>query len=440
MVETSSRWGTEGSFAERKGWSLRKLIPSSKPSKDKEPSPDIKNSSHLPRRSLSMNGHSKERVSHRSINGEQDSPTLAAAQQTIKPVSYTPPIQTEKPNSYKTHETDSTNRNGTAGSLEEEKVLKRRFTDPEELIRSLKKTNEELKEQLAKQSAQIQQLIQDKNTLSRQCSEGADRSYINPQAHRPLCKPNSEVIKEWNNLGYDVENFVENHFRDISTKRIVSWATIQREYLRVIAEAPQDTVTNHNSGLALIKAAVWAELKRSAFGGLDVEGSLCWAGHYKTDIRRIDSKLKADFSQNGLSPLSAPHHQWRTLMANTISNFETPQQRSHEVEHVAINIEELLAPCRPLSSSSNAYHRELRGLVHKTIDMDLVLSGQTDAYTLHWVKGETFNHAYMTLAAGSPQGSGKTVRFMTRPGLYRADGRGEICNEFEPIEKCTVWM
>ncbi|KAJ4117530.1 hypothetical protein NW768_010893 [Fusarium equiseti] len=382
-----------------------------------------------------------ERLSHRSIKGEQDTSYLATVQQTIKPVSSTPPIQqTEKPNSSTPQEPDLITNTGIAGNGEEQKMLQKGFTDPEELIKSLKKVNEDLRQQLTERSDQIQQLMQDNDTLKRQCSERADRLYTSSQTNRPLSKPNSEIIKDWNTLGYVVDNFVDNHFRDASNDRIVLWAKLQHEYLQKITKTPHDTMTSPKSGLALIKAAVWAELKRYAFGGVASEGSLRWAGDYRRDIRGVDSKLKADYSKIGFKAVSPLHSQWKTLMANIMSDLKDPEQRSLEVDYVAMNIDELLAPCRSRNSNSSVYQRDLRGLVHKAIDMDLVLSGQTEDYRLHWLSGETFDHAEMAPAAGSSQGSRKIVRFMIRPFLYRVDGQGETFDDFKLVEKCTVWM
>ncbi|RFN49027.1 aat family amino acid transporter [Fusarium flagelliforme] len=457
MVEISNRRNNGESFAERTGRKMKELISPNRQFKNKESYAGFKSSSYPPRRSSSVNGHTKaaitqvERLSHRSINDEQDASLLATVQQTIKPVTSTPPIQQiEKTNSSTPQEPDIATNTGITGNLEEQKMLQRRFTDQEELIKSLKKANEDLRQQL-------HQLTQDNNTLKRQCSEGADRLYNSSQTNRPLSKPNSEIIKDWNTLGYIVDNFVDNHFRDASNDRIVLWAKIQHEHLQKITKTPQDAVTSPKSGLALIKAAVWAELKRFAFGGVASEGSLRWAGDYRTDIRGLgklsfimrrepisnsstDSKLKADYSKSGFTAVSPLHSQWKTLMANIMSDLEDPEQRSLEVDYVAMNIEELLAQCRPRNSNSNAYHRDLRGLVHKAIDMDLVLSGQTDDYRLHWLSGETFDHNQMMPASGSSQGSRKTVRFMIRPCLYRVDGQGEAFDDFKLVEKCTVWM
>ena len=72
--------------------------------------------------------------------------------------------------------------------------------------------------------------------------------------------------------------------------------------------------------------------------------------------------------------------------------------------------------------------------------MNLVLAGQKDAYILNWSIGGTFNHAYMTPAAGTSVGSGKTVRFAIRPGLSRADMHWEGYSNSRIVEKSTVWL
>ncbi|KAH7174305.1 uncharacterized protein B0J16DRAFT_348404 [Fusarium flagelliforme] len=249
----------------------------------------------------------------------------------------------------------------------------------------------------------------------------------------PLSKPNSEIVKDWNTLAYDVENLVDNHFRDASQKVILSWATLQIQDLPDIFGAPRDIVTSRKSGIALIKAALWSELS-SMFA------YSCWAGHYRRDMQTLFTKLEADFSAERNAARPPPYHHCKTLMTNLISTLETREQRGQVVGHVAIAIAELLAPCRPRHLSFNTYHSDLRAVVHKAVNMDLALHGQMDAYTLQWRTGKVFEDAYMAPASGCSQGSSKNVRFRIRPGLYRADAQGDSFSNFAVVEKATVWL
>ncbi|KAJ4005566.1 hypothetical protein NW766_011116 [Fusarium irregulare] len=423
MGEPPTRRSNGKAFAKRTGRKVKELISPSTEFKAKEPSASANPST------------------HQSSQGPEALP-LTVAQPTNKSVGCKPLTahQEERPSGYTPQQVHPATCANASGNANENGILDRRVTDTSDMIESFKKTNEDLKQLLREQSSQIQQLMEDNETLRRQCSESAEKSYTNSNPRLPLSRPSSEIIKDWNTLAYDIENFVDNHFRDASQKRIASWATIQREFLRDIAEEPQNIVTSHKSGLALIKAALWADLGRLVFGGLASDGPMCWAGHYKRDIRRLDRKLTAGYSEKGIMGLSSSHHHWRTLMANMTSTLEDPQQRSQEVEHVAMNIEELLAPCRPRQPSSDAYYRDLRAVIRKTVDMDLVLSGQTDLYTLQWLSGGMFNDVYMAPAAGSSQGAVKNLRFMIRPGLHRADGQTEVCSNVKVVEKCTVWF
>jgi hypothetical protein len=155
----------------------------------------------------------------------------------------------------------------------------------------------------------------------------------------------------------------------------------------------------------------------------------------------IANRLQTDNVIGDFIPL---HYQWRTLTTNMISMLQTPEQRGQEVEHVVIDIDDILASCRPRMPRPNHYHRDLQTLVNKAIEMDLLLSGQTAAYVVDWpISGRCnvkFDQFSMMVAVGSPPVSRNSVRFAIQPGLYRADRQGDSYSTFTVLDQSRVWM
>ncbi|PTD08417.1 hypothetical protein FCULG_00005658 [Fusarium culmorum] len=288
------------SFSERMS-KLKRIFHSSKSVDKRDALSSASSSAFLPRRSLSItqnkeaNGNQEEQLDYHSFDDEPDSLSHAMQQHIIKTRQSTPAFQ--KPGKHDEESQNHTVRDfqlrpfTNVGSIsEEDPLLQRRLTDPDGTITNFKKLYEDLKHQLRDKSDEVRQLQEDNEILKRQCSEAATKTY-NPQLQLPLTRPESELIKDWHTLAYNVNNFVENHFRDVNHRTVASWAKIQQEYLREVTERPQDIVTSRESGLALIKATVWQALKTFAFGGIASEGAMCWAGRYKGDLRKLGEQL-----------------------------------------------------------------------------------------------------------------------------------------------------
>lgn len=127
-----------------------------------------------------------------------------------------------------------------------------------------------------------------------------------------------------------------------------------------------------------------------------------------------------------------------------ISILQTPEQRVQEVEHVVMEIDDILAPCRSRIPRPTHYHRDLQALINKAIDMDRLLSGQTAAYGIKWPCSGHFNVKFdqftMMLAVGSPPISRNPVRFVIQPGLYRADRPEDSYGSYTLLDQSRVWM
>ncbi|OBS24522.1 hypothetical protein FPOA_05063 [Fusarium poae] len=450
MPETQTKPNSGASFSERMS-KLKKIFQSSKLVDRKEVPSSVNSSTYLPRRSFSIaqyakaNSNQEVQLDYRSVNDDSETPSRTMQQHIIKTRQSTPALH--QSGKHDEESRDHTIRDfqlmpftAIASISEQQTLLQRRLTDPDGTITNFKKQYDDLKRQLIDKCNEVRQLQDDNEILKRQCSEAATKTY-HPKVQLPLNRPESELIKDWHTLVYSVNNFVDNHFRDVNYKRIASWAKIQQDHLREVAERPQDIVTNLESGLALIKATVWHALRKFTFGGVASEGAMCWAGRYKGDLRRLAIKLEVDNVVEGFLPLN---YQWKTLTTNMISILQTSEQRGQEVEHVVMDIDDLLAPCRPRMPRSNHYHRDLQTLVSKAIEMDLFLSGETTAYFIKWpISGHLnvkFDQFSMMLAVGSPPVSRNLVRFVIQPGLYRADRQGDSYNSSNLLDKSRVWM
>ncbi|RGP77159.1 aat family amino acid transporter [Fusarium longipes] len=355
----------------------------------------------LPGRSLSLTRHPRpnfsqeEQFQYCSISHETDDASHIMPQHIIHARKSIPSMQQKANDDDKSHNHTPQHLQLVPftgiGNISEELGLAQRYTTDTDTT-TIRKLKDSFAHQLRDKSDDIRQLQQDNETLKRQCGEAADKTY-QPQAQLPLNRPESELVKDWHTLVYNVNNFVENHFRD------------------EVAEAPQDIVISRESGLALIKATLWNALKRSTFGGVAPGGSMRWAGHYRGDI---------------------------------LSVLQASEQRDQEVDLVVIDIDEILASCRNQISRASNYHRDLQALVNKAIEMDRSLSGQTATYCIDWPnsgRGSVkFDQTSMALAMGSPAVSRNSVKFVTQPVLYRLDRQGDSYNGFIVLDRSRVWM
>ncbi|KAH7127554.1 hypothetical protein EDB81DRAFT_809528 [Dactylonectria macrodidyma] len=263
-------------------------------------------------------------------------------------------------------------------------------------------------------------------------------------AQAPLSRPESELIKDWQNLAFDVRNLVDNHFSSVREGKIVSWAKARSEWLRDVTPTPVEVASGKKSGSALIEAAIWKALMRLVLGDVNTNGAMCWAGVYKGRLCKLVTMLKKDLAQTEPDRQSdALYYQWRALTASIISTVQVPQDRDEEVDYVVEELEDLLAPCRSWMNSYGPFHRELQAVVNKAIELDLKFSGQQAHYAVGWPNQGRCNvnldQDFMKLAAGSPKSS-RNVKFMIQPCLFRSGGRGESFGQYMLLDQCSVWM
>ncbi|KAF4343938.1 amino acid transporter AAT family [Fusarium beomiforme] len=286
---------------------------------------------------------------------------------------------------------------------------------------------------------QIQELNQEVTKWKSRAIDAASKS-ADVHAQIPLSRPESELIKDWQNLAFDVRNFVANHFGSVSNSRLGHWVRARGDWLQDIGA---EAAPGKRAAQALIEASIWNALVMLVFGHDKVNGPMCWAGRYHRSLKTLVRDLQRDQTQKDTEQFTSLIYQWGTLTANIVATIQSAGHRDEQVHNVVQDIEELLLPCRSRLSSSEPYRRDLRALVNKAIDMDFKLCGQTSYYLVGWPNGGRydvpFEKTIMKLAQGSPQSS-RTVRFMMQPCLFRAGGHGGSSEEFVVIDQCSVWV
>lgn len=158
---------------------------------------------------------------------------------------------------------------------------------------------------------------------------------------------------------------------------------------------------------------------------------------------RIVDGLHGGHTKENNKQFIALFDQWSALTANLIAITQSPDHCGRQIDLVVKKLEELFVSCRPRIARSDIYRRELRELIHKVVDIDFRISGQTTRYLIDWPHSRRYDVAFdetkMQQDPRSPSSSRK-VRFMLQPCLFRADRQGEGSNNFAVIDRCMVWM
>jgi hypothetical protein len=135
-------------------------------------------------------------------------------------------------------------------------------------------------------SQQVQDLKQEIAYWKNRTSEAASKN-VNVLAGTPLSRPESELVKEWKNLAYEVKNFVTSHFDRVSTNKLDVWAKENGQWLQGITPSYQQVIKDKRSGPAIIEAAIWYTFCSLVFGGVKGNPQIRWAGHYQKTLRRL---------------------------------------------------------------------------------------------------------------------------------------------------------
>ncbi|CAG7566228.1 unnamed protein product, partial [Fusarium equiseti] len=213
---------------------------------------------------------------------------------------------------------------------------------------------------------QIQELNQEVSKWKSRAIDAASKS-ADVHAQMPLNRPESELVKDWQNLAFDVRNFVANHFSGVSNSRLTHWFKSRESWLQ---DACAEAVTGKRSGQAIIEASIWNALFVLIFGHDKVNGPICWAGRYHKPLRALVRDLQRDPTKKDVEQFTPLFHQWGTLTANIVATIQSAGHRDEQIHYVAQDLEELLSPCRSRMSNPGPYRKDLGALVNKAIDMD----------------------------------------------------------------------
>jgi hypothetical protein len=290
----------------------------------------------------------------------------------------------------------------------------------------------------------------------------------------PLRRPESETVKEWQSLTYDVHNLVMNYFSRIKTSKMVSWARAQEHHLKELTPDYAGLAADKKLGTALVEAAIWNTLCRLVFGDSAANGAMLWAGSYFGKLSKLSmthplclvvpsrgfqcisnaelgkgSELSYDMARRKCSDKqSALFHEWKALTTSLISLVCSQQDRERKILDVADELEDMLESFRSTVTVS-LLKRELRSIVCKAVALDESFCGQQAWYRLMWPPAGRHdveldrNLMKPVGEGGGKRGGAKTtlVMFVIQPCLCRAGGApGESYDHFNILDKSRVWV
>ncbi|KAM0543976.1 hypothetical protein ACHAPJ_012071 [Fusarium lateritium] len=148
------------------------------------------------------------------------------------------------------------------------------------LIEKQRKTINGLKDEREDLSQEIEALKQAIAVWKNRAITAASKN-ANVPVRTPLSRPESELLKAWQNLAYEVKNFVACHFEKVSSNKLATWAKENGEWLREITPTYQEAVIRKQSCLAMMEAAIWYSLSRLVFAGVRGHSPMRWAGEYE---------------------------------------------------------------------------------------------------------------------------------------------------------------
>lgn len=301
----------------------------------------------------------------------------------------------------------------------------------------LRAAQQQIEQDQKEHSDEVEELNRDIRVLRAKVTEKSSKS-IEAPIQLPLRCPESEIIKAWHELNYDVGNLVLNHFKGTRESRMVAWAQKQKAYLRDVTPHYMEVIIDKKCAPAFVEAVIWNALCLCAFGPYATDAPFCWAGKYKRNLATMSNQLLADVGRSKPKRQKAMFYQWIALTANLISPTISEEDREKENAEIVEDLDEMLDG---LSSSLAPWsHRsELRTIVNKAVNLATRLCGQQTYYGIGWPSERRYNmeldHRNMKLAVGSPKS--KRVRFMVGPSLFGS--KGEDHDELWILDSSRVW-
>ena len=162
----------------------------------------------------------------------------------------------------------------------------------------------EAEREMAKQPQMLKEQLQAKDDmidrLRAKATEAASKTTEISIGPSLLRLPESEIIKAWQTLHYEVRNFVMNYMKNASDRKLQSWTESQGLQLREITPFYKKFATERKCGSSLVEAAIWSTLMRLVFSESTTNGSVCWAGKYAGKVSKLSKSIETrsgpDFS------------------------------------------------------------------------------------------------------------------------------------------------
>jgi hypothetical protein len=161
----------------------------------------------------------------------------------------------------------------------------------EDLINKQQQKIIQLERETAAQIQILKKQLQEKdekiNRLQTKATEAASKAPETSVGPSLLRLPESEIIKSWKALHYEVRNFVMNYLKNAGDGKMQRWTDSQALLLREITPSYQKFAMDRRCGNSLIEAAIWSTLMRLVFSDSATSGSICWAGRYAGKVSKL---------------------------------------------------------------------------------------------------------------------------------------------------------
>lgn len=172
----------------------------------------------------------------------------------------------------------------------------------DDVCRKLEKVEQETAKQIQMLKEQLQAKDEMIDRLRAKATEAASKTTEMSIGPSLLRLPESEIIKAWQTLHYEVRNFVMNYMKNASDRKLQNWTESQGLLLREITPSYKKFVTDRKCGSLLIEAAIWSTLMRLVFSDSTTSGSICWAGKYAGKVSKLSKSIETR-SEPNFSPL-----------------------------------------------------------------------------------------------------------------------------------------
>lgn len=159
-------------------------------------------------------------------------------------------------------------------------------TQRDDIMETLRATETTLEQERADHDIKMQEADETIDRLRVRVTDAASKSAEMP-TQSPLHRPETEIIKDWQSLSYDVRNLVSNYFKGIKETKMISWAKSQGHHLEELTPYYAQAVADNKCGMALIEAAIWNVLMKLVFGDSAMNGAMCWAGRHSGKLSKL---------------------------------------------------------------------------------------------------------------------------------------------------------